>query len=212
MDGLDLSLNAQSSLKIVFEGKIIYFDPFKISEVVNDANYIFITHPHYDHFSEEDILKIKNDYTKIIAPIELKEGINKLGFLDQNILFVSPNNKYGLDSITFETVVAYNDNKNFHRKDSNWVGYILNLKDKRLYFAGDTDNVPEIRNISCDIACVPIGGTYTMNVDEAVELIKQIRPHTVIPMHYKTIVGSTNDAYEFREKLKDIAKVIVLME
>lgn len=207
-----VSLNAQSSVKIVSKDIVIYFDPFKIEDEYNDADYIFISHPHYDHFSPDDIEKIRNSKSKIIVPIELENDVKKIGFSDQNILLVSPNDEYILDELKFETVVAYNENKSFHKKEYNWVGYLININDKKIYFAGDTDNVPEIRTISCDIAFIPIGGTYTMNVDEAIALIKDINPSITVPIHYKTIVGTADDAYLFKEKLKEISDVKIIMK
>ena len=204
-------LKEQSSLRINYNNYIIYFDPYLLNnEYSHDADYIFITHSHYDHFSKNDIINIKNEKTKIIIPFELENEVYKLGFDEDNILLVNPNENYKVDNINFSTVPAYNINKNFHKKEYNWVGYIINL-DKIIYFAGDTDNIPEIRNIKCDIACVPIGGTYTMNKLEAVELIKIIKPNITIPMHYKTIVGTVKDAYKFKDMLEDITNVEILM-
>lgn len=207
----DFILKEQSSLRISYNNYVIYFDPYLLhNEYKFDADYIFITHSHYDHFSPEDILSIKNNNTKIITPYDLENELYNLGFNKNNILLVKPNNNYQIDNIIFSTVPAYNINKNFHKKEYNWVGYIIDL-DKRIYFAGDTDNIPEIRNIKCDIACVPIGGTYTMDKYEAVELIKSIKPKITVPIHYKTIVGSIDDAYKFKELLQDTTKVEILM-
>lgn len=208
----NISLKEQSSLRIESD-KIIYFDPFKLdNNNINDADYIFITHPHYDHFSISDIEKIKKTTTKIIAPYELEEEIKNIGFIKDNILLVKPNLEYNLDNINFSTVHAYNINKDFHKKESNWVGYIINILNKKIYIAGDTDNIEELKNINCDIACVPIGGTYTMNALEAVQLIKEIKPDIAIPIHYKTIVGSVEDAYKFKELLEPEIKVEILMK
>lgn len=204
-------LKEQSALRINYNDIIIYFDPYLLNNEYNhDANYIFITHSHYDHFSSDDILSIKNNNTKIIIPFDLENEVYNLGFTKDNILFVKPNCEYKIDNIKFSTVPSYNINKDFHKKEYNWVGYIINL-DKIIYFAGDTDNIPEINNIKCDIACVPIGGVYTMDVLEAVELIKSIKPSIVIPIHYKTIVGTTRDAYKFKSLLENISNVEILM-
>ncbi len=205
----NISLIAQSAIKIK-TNKTIYFDPFKIENNTNDADYIFITHPHYDHFSKEDILKIKNDNTKIVAPIELGNEIKELGFTD--ILLVTPNKEYIIDNITFNTIPAYNINKNFHRKESNWVGYIINIDNTKIYIAGDTDNTEEVRKVVCDIACIPIGGIYTMDYKEAIELIKVIKPKIAIPIHYQTIVGTVEDAYNFKKELASITDVRILMK
>ena len=123
-----------------------------------------------------------------------------------------PNNNYTIDNILFSTIPAYNKLKPFHRKKSNWVGYIINIDNTKIYIAGDTDNTEEARKVICDIACVPRGGTYTMNYKEAAELIKTIKPKLAIPTHYKTIVGTIEDAYKFKELLNNITEVNILMK
>ena len=209
----NIELIAQSAIKIIDKkGKVIYFDPFKLKR--NDeakADIIFITHPHFDHYSPEDIEKIKINETKIVGPTELKEKFLKLGFKDNDILLVEPNNQYEIDGIHFETIPSYNTNKDFHKREYNWVGYIVTLDERRIYIAGDTDNTEEAQNVKCDIAMVPIGGTYTMTWEEAVELIKVIRPKLAIPIHYKSIVGTEEDARKFKEELQDIVNVEILM-
>lgn len=208
----NIKLISQSALRIKNNDKIIYFDPYLLNnKYKNDADYIFITHSHYDHYSPDDILSIKKDNTKIVIPYDLENEVYSLEFNTNNILLVKPNKDYQMDNIKFSTVPAYNINKDFHKKEYNWVGYIINL-DKVIYIAGDTDNIDEIRNIKCDIACVPIGGVYTMNVEEAVELVKSIKPKICIPIHYKTIVGTVDDAYEFKRLLEGITDVKILME
>ena len=205
-----IKLISQSALRIDSD-IIIYFDPFKITdEFNNDADYIFITHSHYDHFSKEDILRIKKDTTKIIVPSDLYEECKKMGFSE--VMVVEPNKDYVIDNIRFKTVPAYNINKEFHKKEFNWIGYIIDVENNILYVAGDTDNIPEIRNINCDIAFVPIGGTYTMNYKEAVDLIKEIKPKIAVPTHYKTVVGSVDDAYNFKKELENIINVKILMK
>ena len=208
----NIELISQSALRIKYSDKIIYFDPYLLNnKYKNDADYIFITHSHYDHFSREDILSIKKDSTKIVIPYDLENDIIELGFIKINILVVKPDMEYNIDDITFNTVCAYNKLKPYHKPEYNWVGYVVKM-DQIIYIAGDTDNIDEIRNIKCDIACVPIGGTYTMDVIEAVNLIKSIKPSIAIPIHYKTIVGTKEDAYEFKKLLNDICDVRILME
>lgn len=201
-----ISVISQNAIRIE-EDKIIYFDPYKIDKNYNDADYIFITHSHYDHFSKEDINKVKKDSTKIIITEDL---INKIDI--KEYLVVKPNNNYMIDDISFSTVPAYNIGKDFHKKEYNWVGYIINLDNKKIYVAGDTDNVPELRNISCDIAFVPVGGTYTMDYKEAVSLIKSINPSLAIPTHYKTLVGTEEDANNFKKELNGIVEVKILIK
>ena len=210
----NIELIAQSAIRIKNqENKIFYFDPFKLEDKYkSDADYIFITHQHFDHFSPEDILKIKKEKTKIIAPKDLEIEIDKLSFKKENILLVEPSREYSIDEIKFSTVPAYNINKNFHKREFNWVGYVVEIDNEKIYVAGDTDNTEEARNVICDIACVPIGGTYTMTYKEAVDLILAIKPKVAIPTHYKTIVGSEEDAQTFKELLKNDVEVKILMK
>lgn len=203
----NIKLISQNAIRID-NGKIIYIDPFRITGYSNDADYIFITHSHYDHFSKEDILKIKKNSTIIVITQNLYNEVINLGFT--NILVVSPNNSYEVDGIKFSTVPAYNINKDFHKKEYNWVGYILNIDNNILYIAGDTDNIPEIRTIKCNIAFVPVGGTYTMNYKEASDLIKEINPDLAVPTHY-TEVGSKDDALSFKNELEGFTEVKILM-
>lgn len=210
----NIELIAQSAIRIKNqENKIFYFDPFKLEDKYkSDADYIFITHQHFDHFSPEDIIKIKNENTKIIAPKDLEIEIENLDFQRENILLVEPNKEYSIDEIKFNTVPAYNINKNFHKREFNWVGYIVEIDNEKVYVAGDTDNTEEARNVICDIACVPIGGTYTMTYKEAVDLILAIKPKVVIPTHYKTIVGTEEDAQKFKQLLQENVEVKILMK
>lgn len=210
----NIELVAQSAIRIINESrKIIYFDPFKLkNKFNNDADYIFITHPHYDHFSPEDIIQIKNDNTIIIVPSELSEKCLNLGFSQNQIITVSVNKDYNVDNLSFKTVPAYNLNKDFHKKDFDWVGYVINIDNTIIYIAGDTDNIPETQNINCDIAFVPVGGTYTMTYMEAADLVKIIKPKIAIPIHYKTIVGTYEDAENFVNELDGKINTRILMK
>ena len=197
-----------SCIKFDFE-KIIYFDPFKLDKNYNDADFIFITHSHYDHFSEEDILKVRKENTKIIVPEDLYNKCLDLGFKKEDILVVLPNKTYNIDNINFDTIPAYNVNKAFHPKENNWVGYILNLDGTRYYIAGDTDITEENKRVICDVALVPIGGTYTMTAKEAAELINIINPKVAIPTHYGTIVGKKEDADIFKNFVNSNIEIII---
>ena len=102
-----------------------------------------------------------------------------------------------------ETTYSYNIDKQFHPKENKWVGYIIEINNKRYYIAGDTDNIKEIQDIECDVALIPIGGTYTMNYKEAGELANNINASIVIPIHYGTIVGDKEDAIRFKKLVKN---------
>lgn len=187
-----------SSVKIEADNKIIYIDPYGIEERYNDADYILITHAHYDHFSPEDILKVKHNDTIIIITEDIYIDILKLGFKENKIVIVEPENKYNIKNLYIETVSAYNTNKSFHPKENGWVGYILNLGYERVYITGDTDITPEALNVKCDLLFIPVGGTYTMDYAEAAKLANKIMPTIAVPIHYGKIVGTEQDAKNFK--------------
>lgn len=192
----NIEVLCHSSIKFN-KGLIIYFDPFKINENYHDADIIFITHSHYDHYSEEDISKVIKDNTTIVVPKDLEDMVLQFGFAKEHIIVVSPNEEYSVLGINFKTIPAYNTNKNFHPKSNEWVGYIVNLDQTTYYIAGDTDITEENRQVKCDVAFVPIGGTYTMTYSEAAELINEIKPQIAVPIHYGLIVGNKEDANNF---------------
>lgn len=196
----NIEVLCHSSIKISKE-KIIYIDPFKIEKEYKDADIIFITHSHYDHFSEEDINKIKKEDSKICITNDLEERTLNLGFSKENILIVKPNMKYKIDDIEFETIPSYNISKQFHPKENEWVGYIIKIDNIKYYIAGDTDITEENKKVRCDVAFIPVGGTYTMDSKEAAELANTISPQIAIPVHYGSIVGAKEDAEDFKTRL-----------
>jgi len=199
-----------SSIRIE-EEKVIYIDPFKIVQNYNDADLIFITHEHYDHYSEEDIEKVKKDDSIIIIiPKDLLTTLFKKGYNKNNIITVEPNKEYFVQGIKFETIPAYNVNKSFHPKEKAWIGYVIEIKGIRYYIAGDTDLTEENKKVKCDVALVPVGGTYTMNFKEASELINEIKPKIAVPTHYGDIVGTNQDATDFINLLNKTIKGIIL--
>ena len=200
-----------SSIRINKE-KTIYIDPFKIDRNYNDADIVFITHDHYDHYSEEDIDKVINENTTIIIPEELLTKLLKKGINKNAIITVEPNEKYVVQGIKFETIPAYNTNKTFHPKENGWVGYIIIINGIRYYIAGDTDITEENKQGKCDVAFVPVGGTYTMDFKEAASLINEIKSKIAIPIHYGSIVGTEQDAIDFIRLLHPEIKGIILMK
>ena len=198
---------------IKFKGeKIIYTDPFQLKNNYHDADMILITHSHYDHFSEEDIRKVKDENTIICITEDLYNRTIDLGFQKENVVIMKPNHTYQILGIEIKTIPAYNTNKKFHPKKNNWVEYILNLQGYTYYIAGDTDITEENKKISCDVAFVPVGGTYTMNSQEAADLVNQIKPSIVVPVHYGSIVGEERDAKMFVQSLDKEIVGKILME
>ena len=202
-----------STIKITGD-RVIYIDPYKIKEAQNDADIIFITHTHYDHFSPEDILKVKNQNTIIVITEDGYTECLKIGFKDYQITKVVPNKRYQLHGMNFETVPAYNINnirKQFHPKSNNWVGYILEIRSASYYIAGDTDMNEDNVQVECDVAFVPVGGTYTMDAIEAAQFINEIQPRIAVPIHYGTIVSTKADAERFEGLLKNTIECRIMM-
>ena len=197
MDVSNIEVNTQSSIKLIFD-KIIYFDPYKIGEDKHDADIIFITHNHYDHMDSVSIEKIKNNTTIIVAPKSMEGEIKNIEF--KEYIFLSPGDEIKIDNFNIKVVPAYNIDKPFHPRKNNWLGYIVTNNNISYYVAGDTDKTVENEKVKCDIAFIPIGGHFTMDVREAAELIRIINPQIVVPTHYGSIVGEAKDG----EKLKDI--------
>ena len=196
--------------EVIYE--VIYFDPFKIEKNYNDADVIFITHDHYDHYSEEDIDKVVKKGTIIVAPEDLLTKLLKKGFERDNMVLVTPNQKYTVKGIEFQTIPAYNVNKQFHPKANEWVGYVLKIDGVTYYIAGDTDITEENKKVKCDIAFVPVGGTFTMDYKEAAELINEIKPKIAVPTHYGSIVGEKSDGVSFSKLVSPEIEVEVLMK
>lgn len=198
----NIEVLCHSSIRIKAK-KTIYIDPFQIKENRFDADMIFITHEHYDHFSEKDIEKVRKEDTLLILPETCEEKLKNLHFIHDNIVLVKPNENYEISGIKFSTIPSYNLNKPFHPKQNAWIGYLLTVNGQKVYVAGDTDMTEESQKVKCDIAMVPIGGTYTMTAEEAAELVNIIKPKIAVPIHYGSIVGTKEDAIKFRERLED---------
>lgn len=182
---------------------IIYFDPFKINKNYNDADIIFITHNHYDHYSKEDIDKVIKEDTIMVVPEDLFTLLLESGIKRENIICVKPNESYNVKDISFQTIPAYNTNKTFHPKENNWTGYLVNIEGTTYYIAGDTDITEENRRVKCDVAFVPVGGIYTMDYREAATLVNEIKPKIAIPIHYGAITGTKEDGIKFSSLLND---------
>ena len=205
---MNFSVNCNNSIRLIGSKKI-YIDPYEIKEETHDADYIFCTHSHYDHFSPEDIKKVLKSDTKIITIQEAKIDAEKL-VGKENVLIVEPNQNYTIDDISFSTTYAFNVDKSFHPKDNRWVGYIIELDGTKYYIAGDTDNIPEIRKIIADVAFLPVGGTYTMDYKEAADLANVLNVNTVVPTHYGSVAGKKEDGENFKRLVKN--KEVILFD
>ena len=200
---MNIQVFNHSSIKLS-DLKNIYFDPYMLITEARDADYIFITHDHYDHYDEDSIKKILKNTTYLIVPKLLEEQAKTL---TDKVIAVEPNKTYQLDVITFDTIPSYNQEKPFHPKEKEYVGYNVTVNNQKYYIMGDTDRIQEANKIQTDICFVPIGGTYTMNVEEAIEYINYIKPKKVIPIHYGSIVGDIKLGEEFKNQIDEEIEV-----
>lgn len=205
---MNFNVNCNNSIQLLGDKKI-YIDPYEIKDEAHDADYIFCTHSHYDHFSIKDIEKILKDNTKIITVLSAKEDAIKL-VGKQNLLIVEPNENYEIDDIKFSTTYAFNVDKHFHPKVNKWVGFIIELYNKKYYIAGDTDNIMEIRSVKADVAFLPVGGTYTMDYKEAANLANALDVKIVVPTHYGSVAGKKEDGENFKKLVKGKEVILFL--
>ncbi len=203
---IDLEWKGHSSFSIKEEnGKVIYIDPYQLSGNLQKADVILITHSHYDHCSLEDIQKIVKDGTTIVVSADAQSKITRLDN-EINMQIMEPGDEIEIKGIKVKAVPAYNINKQFHEKDENWLGYVIDIDNTIIYHAGDTDLIPEMEKLTGYskqghefIALLPVGGKYTMDREEAAKAASIIKATITIPIHYGEVAGGKNDAEKFCE-------------
>jgi L-ascorbate metabolism protein UlaG (beta-lactamase superfamily) len=196
----------QAAMRYSGDGITIYIDPWGTSPEDPKADLILITHAHFDHLQPHEIERLSQDGTKVVAPKDVAAE------LSGDVTAVSPGESHEVAGVRFETVPAYNtaeERLDMHPKANDWVGYVLELDGRRYYHAGDTDALPELESLETDVAMVPIGGTYTMDYQEAAGFVKSMQPQVAVPMHYGFVVCSPSHADLFR-KAADPVRVEVL--
>jgi len=200
---------AHAGFQIKAEGKIIYIDLEKGGEFSEKADLILVTHSHTDHCDPAQIQKARKPDTLIIAPADC---VSKIG---GNVKTLKAGEETKIGNIKVKAVEAYNVKRfrspgiPFHPKGLG-VGYLITAEGKTVYHAGDTDVIPEMRQLSnVDVALLPSGDTYTMDNNDAAEAALAFKPKTVIPMHR----WSTNPV-EFKNKVQanSSIKVVILRE
>lgn len=198
----NIFVNTRSSIKLT-GSKTIYFDPLEIEGAPHDADLIFVTHEHYDHFSPDDIQKVLKADTQLIVPSTMLKKVMKHNFQLQNIYGMLPMESANYDGLMCQGIPAYNTNKLFHPKKNNWLGYLVELDGKTYYAMGDTDDTPEARNVDANVVFIPIGGKYTMDATEAAAFVNDAQPKLVVPIHY----GDSKVADLFIDILKNDIQV-----
>ncbi|MCX6785379.1 MAG: MBL fold metallo-hydrolase [Candidatus Komeilibacteria bacterium] len=202
--GLQISHFAQSGFRLKTGGQVIYLDPYNLKEdQVELANYVFISHGHFDHCSKNDLAKIITKETVVVASRECQKQL--AGLRVKEIIYIGPGETVDLKELQAVAVQAYNldkfrdDGQLYHTLSGDEVGFVLEINQVRLYHAGDTDKIPEMAELKdIDLALLPVSGTYTMTYKEAAEAAAIIKPKIAIPMHYGSVVGSIADAEKFK--------------
>jgi L-ascorbate metabolism protein UlaG (beta-lactamase superfamily) len=206
---IDIHWHGHDTFGVADAGRQIYFDPYKLPDGLPPADVIFITHGHGDHFSPADVARVRTDATVFVAPVDVAADIGK------QATAMKPGDQTEVAGLVVKAVPAYNVNKfrspgvPFHPKENNWVGYVVTLTDgTTLYHAGDTDFIPEMKDLEADVALLPVSGTYVMTAEEAVEAANAMMPKVAIPMHYGGIVGTDADAETLKEGFKGETRIL----
>jgi L-ascorbate metabolism protein UlaG (beta-lactamase superfamily) len=182
-----------ASFRLTDGADVVYIDPWKLEDAPHDATLVLVSHSHYDHYSGDDIAKVSGDKTQIIASVDVvgKQGGGKT---------VAPGDTAQSAGVTVAGVASYNPNKQYHPRSNDWLGFVVEIGGKRIYYAGDTDLTDEMKGLTnIDVALLPVGGTYTMSAQEAAEATKAFEPKRAIPYHWGDIVGGKSDAEAFSE-------------
>jgi L-ascorbate metabolism protein UlaG (beta-lactamase superfamily) len=173
--------------------KTVFIDPWKL-KTSGRADIILVSHPHYDHYSQPDIDKLRGPQTVVVT---VREVASQVG---GSVKIVKPGDVIEVHGVKIEAPPAYNIGKQFHPKGNGWIGFVVEMGGERLYYAGDTDGIPEMGKLkNIDVALLPVGGTYTMDAKEAAEAARAIKPKVAVPYHWGDIVGSSSDAKRFAE-------------
>jgi L-ascorbate metabolism protein UlaG (beta-lactamase superfamily) len=183
-----------ASFRITDGNAVVYIDPWKLKEAKHDATIVLVSHSHFDHYSASDIAKVSDSNSKLIGAGDVITAEGKGEVL-------KPGQTLDVGTVKVTGVPAYNPAKKFHPKSNNWLGFVVEIGGKKIYYAGDTDETPEmdaLKNI--DLALLPAGGTYTMDAEEAANATKQFKPKKAIPYHWGDIIGSQSDAEVFSKK------------
>lgn len=181
-----------SSVRVEREGVVIFVDPLAVP-APSEADYVLLTHPHFDIFSEEDIARVRSSRTTVVAPASMKKQI---GDADH---FLRPGDMIQLKSIDVLAVPAYNMDKKFHPQGSEWLGYVFTVGDVTYYHAGDTDYLDSMKDIRCDVAFLPCGGHYTMGPEEAARAARDCGARVVVPIHLGDPATARADAARLAE-------------
>ena len=192
------------------DGTVVYIDPYDMPAAAHDGSLILVTHDHFDHFSPEDIEKAAAPGARIVPPFSLGSQASKLAETlgASGLHLLNPGGYLGSEALGTPAVEirathAFNIGKPYHPAENQWLGYVITVDGVRIFHPGDADRTPENEHVVCDVLLVPVGGTYTMDAEEAVGFTLSVRPRIAVPMHYGTVAGDPGDGEHFAQLLED---------
>ena len=208
----------QSAIRIEgAAGTVVYFDPFALTdaEATHDADYVLITHAHYDHLSSKDYARVAGEKTVVVAPASMADDVVGLGAAATHLMHAGE--KIELPGLAVEAVSAYNvepERLAMHPRENGWLGYVVTLDGEptRYYVSGDTDQNADNETVSCDVALVPIGGTYTCDPRQAAAFVNALRPRAAVPTHYGSIVGTYANFDAFAAAVDPAIEIVKKLE
>ncbi len=210
---LDFRRIAHDTFRIA-GSKVIYTDPYQVTQR-DEADIVLVSHEHFDHLSLDDLKKVIVPGTTIVASPLCKDGLKEVKVKETR--FLAPGGKVTIGTpqsgeVEIEAVPAYNvktERLKYHPQGEKRVGFVFQLDGTTVYFAADTDFIPEMKSIRCDIALLPVSGTYVMSAEEAAQAAATLNPKIAVPMHYGAIVGSEADAKKLKSLVKNCLVEIV---
>jgi len=206
-----------SSFQLLYDdGTSVLIDPFFAPEGrdnpsaargagwVKKCDAIFVTHEHHDHFEPETVAEIaERTWASVVAP---KQVLRELRIPDKFKVEVRAGDAFALKGMTVEVIRA------IHPQSVYPVGYIIAKDGVRVYHAGDTYEYAQMVDLKCDWALLPIGGTYTMDIQGAEKAAKEMRCKYAVPMHYSTWDKISQSPREFEETLRSSRVKPVIMK
>jgi L-ascorbate metabolism protein UlaG (beta-lactamase superfamily) len=190
---LEIRWMGHASFRLAAGELVLYVDPWKLTSARPDADLVFVSHAHFDHYSAEDVAAVSRDTTIVVGPSDVADPLPHGRLL-------TPGDRIEAAGVCIDGIRAYNVDKDFHPKANDWLGAVITLGGARVYYAGDTDQIPEMEELGdVDVALLPVGGTYTMNAVEAAGACRTINPKTAVPYHWGDIVGTEDDARAFAD-------------
>jgi len=199
--GVEISWLGHASFKLRGKAGVVYIDPYVLPEDTEAADVIVMTHEHFDHCAVENVSRITKETTIIVTT----QGC--AGRCSGDVRTLKAGERAEVGEIVIEAVDAYNRGKPFHPRGLG-MGVVVVIDGVRIYHAGDTDFIPEMKEIEADVALLPIGGHYTMDEHEAAEAALSIKPSVAIPMHYNYIPQTEADPELFRRLVEEKDKSI----